>query len=489
MVIGGLRQVQQVLQQPVDGGCVEEIHAAHHMGDALQRIVNHNGEMIARRRVGTRQHHIAPERGKGLDLPGPAVAALLPEQRDAGGVHRLFHVEPPGVRSAGGEQRIPLRLWPLPVYGRVKRRVIRIAWPEPSLRLKNTNDGLGFPTAEKSRIGEARVDQHVQRRAILIEMFRLPPHRLFPGKSQPAEIIMDRLFQLRRAARLVDILDAQQKAAAIVLRHVMVQEGGKRVAEMQQAVGAWRKTVNRFLTERRRHGFFCHVLKRPTSRLAAYGMTDMKIITGMDDISEGLEHLAHLDPALSLIIEKAGPLELRIHEPGFAGLAHIVVSQMVSRASANAIWARILTGTGGVVTAENYLGAPEELRAGFGLSRAKATTLEGLARAVTERQIDLDGVVRQEAGAAFSELVALRGIGPWTAEVYLMFCGGHPDIFPVGDVALRSAVAHALDLEVRPEAKWLAERAALWSPWRSVAARLFWGYYANIMRRAMVPLP
>ncbi|MEW9525642.1 MULTISPECIES: DNA-3-methyladenine glycosylase family protein [Agrobacterium tumefaciens complex] len=218
-------------------------------------------------------------------------------------------------------------------------------------------------------------------------------------------------------------------------------------------------------------------------------MTDMKIITGMDDISEGLEHLAHLDPVLSPVIEKAGPLELRIHEPGFAGLAHIVVSQMVSRASANAIWARILAGTGGLVTAENYLGASEALRASFGLSRAKATTLEGLARAVTDGQIDLDGVVRKEAGAAFSELVALRGIGPWTAEVYLMFCGGHPDIFPVGDVALRSAVAHALALEVRPEAKWLAERAALWSPWRSVAARLFWGYYANIMRRAMVPLP
>ncbi|MGP4671870.1 DNA-3-methyladenine glycosylase family protein [Agrobacterium salinitolerans] len=218
-------------------------------------------------------------------------------------------------------------------------------------------------------------------------------------------------------------------------------------------------------------------------------MIDMKIITGMDDISEGLDHLARLDPALGPVIEKAGPLELRIHEPGFAGLAHIVVSQMVSRASANAIWARILAGTGGAVTAENYLGVPEELRATFGLSRAKATTLEGLARAVTQGQIDLDGVVRKEGLAALSELVALRGIGPWTAEVYLMFCGGHPDIFPVGDVALRSAVAHALDMDVRPEAKWLAERAALWSPWRSVAARLFWGYYANIMRRAMAPLP
>lgn len=127
----------------------------------------------------------------------------------------------------------------------------------------------------------------------------------------------------------------------------------------------------------------------------------MKIITGMDDISEGLEHLARLDPALAPVIEIAGPLELRIHEPGFAGLAHIVVSQMVSRASATAIWARILTGTGGAVTAENYLGAPEELRATFGLSRAKATTLEGLARAVTEGQIDLDGVVRKEGVQPF----------------------------------------------------------------------------------------
>lgn len=215
----------------------------------------------------------------------------------------------------------------------------------------------------------------------------------------------------------------------------------------------------------------------------------MKIIRGVDDISEGLAHLARIDPPLGLILEKAGTLELRLAEPGFAGLAHIVVSQMVSRASANAIWGRILAGTGATVTAENYLAVPEELRATFGLSRAKATTLEGLARAVTEGRIDLQAVSRKEANAALSELVALRGIGPWTAEVYLMFCGGHPDIFPVGDVALRAAVGHALSLETRPDPKWLTERAALWTPWRSVAARLFWAYYAAVMRREMTPLP
>lgn len=263
------------------------------------------------------------------------------------------------------------------------------------------------------------------------------------------------------------------------------------MAEMQRAIGAWRKSENRFLTDRQRHGFFCHVLERLATRLGwgEFGLKTMKIIRDLDDIGEGLDHLGRLDPALRLIIDKAGPLELRIHEPGFAGLAHIVVSQMVSRASANAIWLRILAGTGGAVTAEKYLAAPEESRTTFGLSRAKATTLEGLARAVVEGRIDLDGVVRKEGTVALSDLIALRGIGPWTAEVYLMFCGGHPDIFPVGDVALRAAVGHALALDVRPDARWLAERAALWAPWRSVAARLFWAYYANVMRRAMIPLP
>lgn len=214
----------------------------------------------------------------------------------------------------------------------------------------------------------------------------------------------------------------------------------------------------------------------------------MKIIRGIDEISEGLDHLVRLDPHLHPVVEKAGSLELRLAEPGFAGLAHIVVSQMVSRASANAIWGRIVAGTG-TVTAENYLAVSSERRAGFGLSGAKARTLEGLAEAVITGEIDLQAVSQIEAPDALAQLTALRGIGPWTAEVYLMFCGGHPDIFPVGDVALRAAVGHALVLENRPEAKWLMQRAEVWAPWRSVAARLFWAYYASVMRRDAIPLP
>jgi DNA-3-methyladenine glycosylase II len=85
-------------------------------------------------------------------------------------------------------------------------------------------------------------------------------------------------------------------------------------------------------------------------------------------------------------------------------------------------------------------------------------------------------------------LTALKGVGPWTAEVYLMFCGGHADVFPSGDVALQNAVAAAFGLAQRPQAKVLASLAMVWSPWRSVAARLFWAYYAQKLGRGVLPV-
>lgn len=214
----------------------------------------------------------------------------------------------------------------------------------------------------------------------------------------------------------------------------------------------------------------------------------MKIIRAADDIELGLQALVKLDPRLEAISATAGPLPLRLNEPGFAGLAHIIVSQMVSRASADAIWRRMLQGTA-EMTAADYLAVEASIVSGFGLSRAKAQTLEGLAKAVVEGRIDLQALSRMEPGSAILALTALRGIGPWTAEVYLIFCGGHPDIFPSGDVALQAAIAHAFDMEARPSAKNLFEIALPWSPWRSVAARLFWAYYAAITRRDATPLP
>ncbi|MNE42674.1 DNA-3-methyladenine glycosylase [compost metagenome] len=213
----------------------------------------------------------------------------------------------------------------------------------------------------------------------------------------------------------------------------------------------------------------------------------MTIIRGDEDIRTGLLALFELDPSLKIIAGRCGPVPLRLSEPGFAGLASIVVSQMVSRASADAIWGRIVKGTE-VVTAERYLAVHPDIAGGFGLSRAKAQTLLRIATAVAEGGLDLEALGRMDATAAMAELTAVKGVGPWTAQVYLMFCGGHADIFPVGDVALQAAVAHALDMEVRPTASHLAGLAEKWSPWRSVAARLFWAYYAEITRREVAPI-
>lgn len=212
----------------------------------------------------------------------------------------------------------------------------------------------------------------------------------------------------------------------------------------------------------------------------------MSVIRDEHDIAEGLAALIELDPALLPVIEAAGPVPLRLSEPGFAGLAHIIVSQMVSKASATAIWSRMTAR--GPVSPESFLAHAPEVMAGFGLSRAKTSTIEGVARAIVDGELDLAILGAMSTDEAMARLVALKGIGPWTAEVYLMFCLGARDIFPVGDVALRAALGHAFALPERPSLALAAERAALWRPWRSVAARLFWAYYAREMKRDALPV-
>ncbi|MBP1845266.1 DNA-3-methyladenine glycosylase II [Rhizobium petrolearium] len=222
--------------------------------------------------------------------------------------------------------------------------------------------------------------------------------------------------------------------------------------------------------------------KRPWERLKGL----MDIIRDHSDIEAGLDALVRLDPRLEAIVEASGPVPLRLSRPGFEGLASIIVSQMVSRASAEAIWRRITAV--GPVTAADYAALSPDVVATFGLSRVKAATLLNLSTAISEGRFDLDTIGEFETAEAIRRITALPGIGPWTAEVYLMFSSGHRDIFPAGDVALQAAVAHAFGLEARPLAKNLASMAELWSPWRSVAARLFWAYYAAKMRRSVTPL-
>ena len=213
----------------------------------------------------------------------------------------------------------------------------------------------------------------------------------------------------------------------------------------------------------------------------------MRRIATPDDIAEGLEALKRLDPRLRRVAAVAGPLPLRLSAPGFASLAGIVIAQQVSRASADAMSARLAALIDPLDAASVLAGGEAALRAA-GLSRAKQATLLAVARAEAEDRLDLSRLAGAGAGEAMASLTALPGIGPWTAGVYLLFCAGHPDIFPARDVALQSAVGHALSISPRPAERALYGLAESWAPWRGVAARLFWAYYRHMHGRDAAPM-
>lgn len=211
----------------------------------------------------------------------------------------------------------------------------------------------------------------------------------------------------------------------------------------------------------------------------------MRRIANIDDVNQGLDALCALDPRLEAVRGRAGEVPLRLTEPGFASLASIIVSQQVSTASARAIFGR-LTALVDPLTPAALLAAGEDMFREAGLSRPKQRTLLAVAQAAADG-LDLDGLCRLEAQEAMATMVAISGIGPWTAEVYLLFAAGHPDIFPARDVALQSAVGHALGIDPRPGEKALIRLAESWAPWRGVASRLFWAYYRETRGRDGAP--
>ncbi|HEY4074060.1 MAG TPA: DNA-3-methyladenine glycosylase [Herbaspirillum sp.] len=204
-------------------------------------------------------------------------------------------------------------------------------------------------------------------------------------------------------------------------------------------------------------------------------------------ISEGAvaRHLAlllKLDPSLASINDIAGAFPPRIGTSGFAGIARIVCGQQVSVASANAIWSRLEALPGGA-TPEGFLALGEEGLRSVGLSRAKYRTLAGLAEAVVAGDLDFEATENLPIEAAIAKLTRYKGIGPWTAEIYLMFCVGHPDVFPAGDLALQKAVGDAFGMQPTPSREALIEIAAKWAPHRATAALLFWRFYAARRKR------
>ena len=212
-----------------------------------------------------------------------------------------------------------------------------------------------------------------------------------------------------------------------------------------------------------------------------------RLIDGEEALAEAAAGLRALDSDLvSMLVATGGPPPLRLREPGFAGLAAIIVSQQVSVASASAIFAR-LSARLAPLDAHGVMAADDEALRACGLSGPKIRALRSVARAVAEG-LDLGALGALDAAEAHRALVAVSGIGPWTADIFLLFCLGHPDAFPAGDLALQEAARLALGLETRPDARGLEAIAERWRPWRGVAARMLWAYYRQAKQRSGMAL-
>lgn len=207
-----------------------------------------------------------------------------------------------------------------------------------------------------------------------------------------------------------------------------------------------------------------------------------------DHIAAARAELIARDPALERAHAQAPVFAWRSHKGGFEGLYEMIVGQQVSVASADAIWARVQAGLGDM-TPERMLATPiEDLRA-MGLSIQKATYGHEIARAHAEGRIDFDHLERLDDAEAVARLVAIKGVGRWTAETFLMFCEGRTDLFPAGDIALQEAVRWADRLEARPNERVTQARAEKWGPHRSTAAHLLWAWYGAVKRGEAVLEP
>ena len=183
------------------------------------------------------------------------------------------------------------------------------------------------------------------------------------------------------------------------------------------------------------------------------------------------------DPqAIPAMLALAGPPPLRSREPGFEGLVWIIVSQQLSVASANAIFARVRAAFVPLTALALQAAGDDSLRA-CGLSSPKMRSLRALAQAVAGGALDLDGLAGLPAEAAHAALVTVKGIGPWTADIFLLSCLGHADAWPAGDLALQEAAKLALKLPDRPDTRALDAIGERWRPHRAVAARILWAYY------------
>ncbi|MEL6793255.1 MAG: DNA-3-methyladenine glycosylase 2 family protein [Pseudomonadota bacterium] len=206
-------------------------------------------------------------------------------------------------------------------------------------------------------------------------------------------------------------------------------------------------------------------------------MAPMRIIETQADVNEGAAALAGICPRLAEALSIIGEAPLRRRADGFAALLQAIVSQQVSVAAARGIWGRVEAA--GLHVEDAVRGADEEALRAVGLSRPKAR----YAKAIAEARLDYAELRELPEEEAVALLTAIKGVGVWTAEIYLMFAVGRADIFAPGDLALRESARVLYGMKERPSEAALREQAEAWRPWRSVAARILFAYYHHVKGR------
>ncbi|MDS9468066.1 DNA-3-methyladenine glycosylase 2 family protein [Paracoccus sp. MBLB3053] len=197
----------------------------------------------------------------------------------------------------------------------------------------------------------------------------------------------------------------------------------------------------------------------------------MRLIRDAADLEEGAAHLAHVCPVWARVLPEIGPLPLRRWDEGFVSIRDAIVSQQISTHAANAIVARMVAA--GLADEDDIAAADDDALRSVGLSRPKIRYLRGIA----EAKLDWEGLRDLPDEEAVALLTALPGIGRWTAEIYLKFALGRPDIFAAADLALAESARLLYELPDRPKPAALIAMAEPWRPWRAVAARALWAYY------------
>ncbi|HET9248615.1 MAG TPA: DNA-3-methyladenine glycosylase 2 family protein [Actinomycetota bacterium] len=192
--------------------------------------------------------------------------------------------------------------------------------------------------------------------------------------------------------------------------------------------------------------------------------------------------LSDADPALAVSVERFGPPPLWAREPSFATLVHLILEQQVSLASARAAFDRLDEALAGAIRPGSFLGLSDARLREIGFSRQKAGYARDLASALLDG-FDLEGLGARSDDEVRADLMRLRGVGRWTADIYLIMCLRRPDVWPHGDQALATAALELLDLPARPTFQALEIRARDWRPYRATAARILWHHYLSIRDR------